>query len=43
LIGYGASSLLTERLMLSSDRYAVQVCQVGLHCLNAGITLRRYV
>jgi DNA-directed RNA polymerase III subunit RPC2 len=31
LIGYGASALLTERLMTSSDAFAVQVCkQCGL-------------
>lgn len=27
LIGYGASSLLTERLMYSSDAFTVNVCQ----------------
>ena len=27
LIGYGASGLLTERLMISSDAYSVQVCR----------------
>ena len=27
LIGYGASGLLTERLMISSDAFMVQICQ----------------
>ena len=29
LIGYGASSLLMERLMISSDLYNATVCQVS--------------
>ena len=29
LIGYGASNLLIERLMISSDQFSVQVCK---HC-----------
>ena len=29
LIGYGASSLLMERLMISSDVYSATVCQVS--------------
>jgi DNA-directed RNA polymerase beta subunit len=29
LIGYGASALLMERLMFSSDRFDVHVCRVS--------------
>lgn len=33
LIGYGASALLLERLMLSSDVFTVYVCKVvTVHC-----------
>lgn len=28
LIGYGASGLITERLMISSDQFPVNVCKV---------------
>jgi DNA-directed RNA polymerase III subunit RPC2 len=39
LIGYGASMLLLERLMLSSDAFQVNVCKVRLvrSFLNAGL------
>ena len=29
LIGYGASLLIQERLMISSDQYNADVCKVG--------------
>jgi DNA-directed RNA polymerase III subunit RPC2 len=29
LIGYGAAMLLTERLMISSDKFTVYACKVG--------------
>ena len=39
LIGYGAAHLLQERMMISSDAFEVDVCQVSdtvLHALSRG-------
>jgi DNA-directed RNA polymerase beta subunit len=32
LIGYGASAMLLERLMISSDIFTVHVCKVSVFC-----------
>ena len=34
LVGYGASQLMIERLMLSSDIFHVSVCNVCISCLS---------
>ena len=40
LIGYGASAMLLERLMISSDIFQVQVCRVSWKILTNSLKIR---